>query len=60
MVEYPSGWTCERIALKLELYLLSRLPHGEALAVAEHVEACAWCAQRLMLLEAPSQGGRRG
>jgi anti-sigma factor RsiW len=60
MVEYPSGWTCERITLKLEFYLLSRLPQGEALAVAEHVEACTGCAHRLVLLMPPVQGSRRG
>lgn len=60
MVEYPPGWTCERIALKLEFYLLSRLPQGEALAVAEHVEACTGCAHWLVLLEAPTRGSRRG
>jgi hypothetical protein len=60
MVEYPAGWTCERTALRLESYLLSVLPRGEALAVAEHVEACAWCAQRLVLLGPAIHGGGRG
>ncbi|HKT60763.1 MAG TPA: hypothetical protein VJQ46_12000 [Gemmatimonadales bacterium] len=73
MVEYPSGWTCELIIVKLELYLIGSLPRGEALAVAEHVEACAGCGQRLVLLQVdigqaagapgprgPRTGGRRG
>jgi hypothetical protein len=38
MVKYPGGWTCERTTLKFELYLLSTLPLGESLAVAEHLE----------------------
>jgi anti-sigma factor RsiW len=50
MVEYPPGWTCARITLHIERYILSTLARGEALAVAEHIEACAWCAQRLTLL----------
>lgn len=56
MVEYPPSWTCERITLRLERYILSMLPWGEALAVAEHIEACARCAQRLVLLR-PTRGG---
>jgi len=44
---YPPGWTCELIALRLERYLVSTLPRGEMIAVAEHIEACMWCAQRL-------------
>jgi anti-sigma factor RsiW len=46
---YPSGWTCERTELKFEYYLLSTLPLSEALAVAEHLEACDGCVQRLVL-----------
>jgi anti-sigma factor RsiW len=49
MVEYPPGWTCERTVLQFEYYLLSKLPLGEALAVAEHLEACDWCPQHLVL-----------
>jgi hypothetical protein len=48
MLEYPPGWTCERTALRFEHYLLSTLPLGNALAVAEHLEACDGCAQRLV------------
>jgi anti-sigma factor RsiW len=50
MVDYPPGWTCARTESRLEYYLLTTLPLPEALAVAEHVEACAPCAQRLALL----------
>ena len=49
MVDYPSGWTCERTALRLEPYLLGTLLLSEALAVAEHLEACDGCSQRLVL-----------
>jgi hypothetical protein len=49
-MEYPAGWTCERTALQLEHYLLGTLVLVEALAVAEHIEACEGCAQRLVLV----------
>lgn len=49
MVEYPPGWTCERTVLRFEVYLLGTLPLIEALAVAEHLEACDGCPQRLVL-----------
>jgi anti-sigma factor RsiW len=49
MIEYPAGWTCELILLHLGRYLDNALPRRESLAVAEHVEACAECAQRLAL-----------
>ena len=60
MVEYPSGWTCELIIVKLELYLRDTLSREESLAMAEHLEACAWCAQRLVLRSAAGQGRGRG
>jgi len=47
---YPPGWTCELSAPRLARYVVSALPRREALAVAEHLEACALCAQRLVLL----------
>jgi hypothetical protein len=50
MLVHPSGWTCERTVLQFEYYLSSTLPLEESLAVAEHVEACAGCAQILVLL----------
>jgi len=49
MVDYPAGWTCERTVLRFEYYLLGMLPPLEALAVAEHLEACDGCPQRLVL-----------
>jgi hypothetical protein len=49
MVDHPPGWTCERTVLQFEHYLLSTLLLREALAVAEHLEACDGCAQRLVL-----------
>jgi hypothetical protein len=48
MVDYPAGWTCERTALRFETYLHSTLVLEEALAVAEHLEACPGCAQHLL------------
>ena len=48
-LDYPAGWTCERTALQFEQYLLSTLQVADALAVAEHLEACDGCAQRLVL-----------
>jgi anti-sigma factor RsiW len=49
MVVYPSGWSCERILLRLEYYLLGTLSLEESLAVAEHLEACEECPQHLVL-----------
>ena len=49
MTTYPAGWTCERTVLRFEYYLLGTLPPLEALAVAEHLEACDGCPQRLVL-----------
>jgi hypothetical protein len=49
MVDHPPGWTCERTVLHFEHYLLNTLLLREALAVAEHLEACDGCAQRLVL-----------
>lgn len=61
MTEYPPGWTCELIVLRLQRYVLTTLPLGEALAVAEHIEACVVCAQRLAVLSpAGGRAGRRG
>jgi hypothetical protein len=56
MIEYPSGFTCEFTILHFERYLLATLPSGESLAIAEHIESCVSCAQRLVLFEPP---GRR-
>ena len=54
-MDYPAGWTCERTVVHFEVYLFATLPHCEALAVAEHIEACVSCAQRLVLFELPSR-----
>jgi hypothetical protein len=60
-VDYPSGWTCELVILRLEHYLLGTLSHDGALAMAEHLEACACCAQCLGLLQpGPSSRGHGG
>jgi hypothetical protein len=59
MTEYPAGWACEDVVLRFERYLASTLPLGEALALAEHLEACMVCAQRLLSVERP-RAGRRG
>jgi hypothetical protein len=50
MVEYPPGWTCSVTELRLESHIIGALPLGEALAVAEHLEACVWCSQLIVLL----------
>lgn len=60
MTDYPPGWTCELVTLRIERYILRSLPRVEALAVAEHLEACGWCAQRLMLLGWTSAGSHLG
>jgi hypothetical protein len=49
MVDYPPGWTCERTIPRFEHYLLGTLLLAESLAVAEHLEACDGCPQRLLL-----------
>jgi hypothetical protein len=60
MLEYPPGWTCQRITLRIERYVLNTLPRDEALAMAAHFEACAWCAERLVGLGSVHAGsGRR-
>jgi hypothetical protein len=50
MIEYPVGWTCEVVLIRLERYRASTLPRVEALALAEHLEACVSCAQSLALV----------
>ena len=59
-MDYPAGWTCERIVLQLEVYLRSVTSPGESWAIAEHVEACVECAQRLVLFRATLVVRRRG
>ena len=48
-MEYPIGWTCDVVIVRLELYLDARLPLGDALAMAEHLEACVECAVHLAM-----------
>jgi hypothetical protein len=47
--DYPVGWTCELIIVRIERYLVDGLPRVEALAVAEHIEACIWCGERVAM-----------
>ena len=60
-MEYPAGWTCEVVVVRLEAYLLGTLLWADALALAEHIEACVSCAQLLVLTEEqsprPGHGG---
>lgn len=58
MTDYPPGWTCEVVAVRLTRYRSSGLPLSDALAMAEHLEACILCVQRLLLLEPPGVGSR--
>jgi len=54
MFEYPPSWTCEKTKVQFEHYIRSQLQLAQALAVAEHLEACPGCAQRLLLLSVTS------
>jgi len=56
-VEYPSGWTCEVTAVRLERYVVESLPRREMLAVGEHLEACLECAQALELQRSGTRHG---
>ena len=56
-MEYPPDWTCEKTVVQFEYYFLSRLELADALAVAEHLEACPGCAHQLILLRMTT--GRR-
>jgi hypothetical protein len=46
---HPPGWTCQRTRQQFESYLLSALVLQEALALAEHLEACPDCGQQLVV-----------
>jgi hypothetical protein len=48
-MDYPAGWTCQRTALQFESYLLKTLGWIDSLAIAEHLEACEGCAQRIVI-----------
>jgi hypothetical protein len=49
MMEYPRHCTCEVVVLRLESYVRYTLAHGDALAIAEHLEACESCTQLLAI-----------
>jgi hypothetical protein len=59
-VDYPAGWTCERTAQEFRAYLLSTSALLEALAVAEHLEACPGCTQSIVIYRATLGLARRG
>jgi anti-sigma factor RsiW len=59
-LDYPAGWTCDRTVREIEYYVLSTLQLGDSLAVAEHLEACDCCAQRLVLYRVTVMERRRG
>jgi hypothetical protein len=48
-MEFPAGWTCAQTELSFERYLRSTLVLTEALAIAEHLEACEGCAHQIIL-----------
>ena len=48
-MEYPPGWTCEKTVVQFEYYFVGRLKLADALAIAEHLEACPPCAQQLVV-----------
>jgi anti-sigma factor ChrR (cupin superfamily) len=50
MITYPPGVTCELVVLRFEQYLVGALSWAEGYAVAEHLEACPECSQRLVLI----------
>ena len=49
-MEHPPGWTCEKTLVQFEYYVVGRLELADALAVAEHLEACPGCTHQLVLL----------
>ena len=59
-MEYPPGYTCVLVLSRLELYLRRTLSRADALMIAEHLEACLPCAQRLALLAPPAEGPPTG
>jgi hypothetical protein len=48
-IDYPPGWNYEQVIIRFERYLIGTLDHRDALAVAEHIEACVGCGQALVL-----------
>jgi|GEM_PF-1596455 len=59
-MEYPPGCTCALALARLEAYLLRTLSRLEALAIAEHLEACPPCAHHLAVLRRPAGGSPAG
>ena len=59
-MEHPPGWTCERTVLQFEYYLVMRVQLSDALAIAEHVEACPTCGQELVLYRVKQRGRLSG
>ena len=59
-MDFPGGWTCERTVLQFERYLASTISLGDSLAVAEHLEACEVCCQRLVLYRVTLSRRSRG
>jgi hypothetical protein len=55
-MEYPPGWTCEKAVVQFEFYLVSRVQLRDALAIAEHLEACPSCGQELVFYRVKSRG----
>ena len=45
-MDFPAGWTCELVVARLDAYLLETMALADALAVAEHLEACPGCGER--------------
>jgi hypothetical protein len=48
-MDYPAGWTCAHTGLSFDRYLRNTLVLVDALAVAEHLEACEGCAHQIIL-----------
>jgi hypothetical protein len=59
-MEYPPGWDCQKATVKFELYFTDQLSLVEALALAEHLEACPECPQQLVLFRMTAISSRRG
>jgi anti-sigma factor RsiW len=58
VTEYPAGYTCEVTVVLLERYVAGTLPRADALAVAEHLEACPPCLERLVFIRFGVTEGR--
>jgi hypothetical protein len=49
-MNHPDGWNCDAVGGQLDRYLLHDMRLVERLAIAEHLEACALCSERVMFL----------